>query len=166
MRALLEMLFQRYYREVYCYLYGLSGDASLSEDLASDVFVEVVKSIAAFRGEADIRTWIFSIARYKWYGYLRKQKRMTTEPLADWVATEARSPEERYGDRETAARILELLELEPEQTKHIVLLRSEGYSFCEIGKMLGVSENSARVLEFRVKKKIRERLKKEGFVDG
>lgn len=107
MRKLLELLFERYYREVYCYLYGLSGDASLSEDLASEVFVEVVKSIAAFRGEADIRTWIFSIARYQWYGNRRKQKRMAAEPLAYWMAWEARSPEERYGDRETAARILE-----------------------------------------------------------
>lgn len=53
MRRLLEELFSKYYKDVYTYLYSLSRDPSLSEDLAQEVFLEVVKSIAAFRGESD-----------------------------------------------------------------------------------------------------------------
>ena len=43
MRRLLEELFSKYYKDVYTYLYSLSRDASLSEDLAQEVFLEVVK---------------------------------------------------------------------------------------------------------------------------
>lgn len=64
MKQLLEELFARYYKDVYVYLYHFSRDASLSEDLASEVFLEVVKSVATFRGQADIKTWILSIARH------------------------------------------------------------------------------------------------------
>ena len=73
MRRLLEELFRTYHNDVYRYLYSLSHDASLSEDLASEVFLKVVKSIGTFRGESDIKTWLFSIARHEWYDYLRKK---------------------------------------------------------------------------------------------
>ena len=58
-----------------------------------------------------------------------------------------------------------MLDREPERTRKIVLMRLEGYSFYEIGKKCGISESSARVVDFRTKAKIREILKKEGFVD-
>lgn len=60
-------------------------------------------------------------------------------------------------------RIYSLLDKEPERTQRIVLMRLEGYSFYEIGTAVGISENSARVIDFRAKTKIRQILKKEGF---
>lgn len=164
MRRLLEELFAVYYKDVYRYLYRLSRDAALSEDLAQEVFLEVVKSIAAFRGEAQMKTWLFSIARNKWYSYLRKKNRQVEmESLAEFFEADGRTPEEQYQNREAAGRIYELLDREPERTQRIVLMRLEGFSFYEIGEEVGVSENSARVIDFRTKTKIRQILKKEGF---
>ena len=45
----------------------------------------------------------------------------------------------------------------------IVLMRIDGYSFHEIGKKLLISESSARVIDFRTKKKLKEILLKEGY---
>lgn len=165
MRKLIEELFARYYQDVYRYLYSLCCDASLSEDLASEVFLEVVKSIATFRGESEIKTWIFSIARHRWFAYLRRKNReVPMEELPDYIVGGS-SPEKQYQDKEMAERICEILDREAERTRKIVLLRVEGYSFCEIGKQIGISENSARVIDFRAKAKIRDILKKEGFTD-
>ena len=164
MRRLLEELFSRYYKDVYTYLYSLSRDPSLSEDLAQEVFLEVVKSVAAFRGEADIKTWLFSIARHKWYSHLRKTSRQTnTEDLSEFMVSSEKTPEEQCQDEEVAKRIYALLDLEPERTRSIVAMRLEGYSFYEIGVKHGISENSARTIDFRAKIKIRQILKKEGF---
>lgn len=164
MRKLLEELFARFYQDVYRYLYSLSHDASLSEELAAEVFVEVVKSIALFRGEADIRTWIFSIARHRWLRHLRKRENtISLEELTGELLAPGKPLEERYYEKKAAERIYELLDGEPERTRTIVLMRVEGYSFREIGVKLGISENSARVIDFRAKKKIREVLKQEGF---
>ena len=165
MRRLLEELFSKYYKDVYIYLYSLSRDASLSEDLTQDVFLEVVKSIVTFRGESDIKTWIFSIARHKWYSYLRKNSQQAKiEDLSEFIESNEKTPEERYQDEEIANRIYALLDLEPERTRSIVAMRLEGYSFYEIGAEHGVSENSARVIDFRAKTKIRQILTKEGFI--
>lgn len=173
MQRLLEKLFHTYYKDIYRYLYSLTHDASLSEDLASEVFLEVVKSIASFRGAADMKTWMFSIARHKWIDYLRKKnRRIENEVLSELMGEERisgpdmadmKNPEEQYLDKELLERIHTLLDEEPERTRNIVKLRLEGYSFYEIAKKENISESSARVIYFRAKEKIKECLEKEGL---
>ncbi|MBO5352388.1 MAG: RNA polymerase sigma factor [Lachnospiraceae bacterium] len=164
MQRLLEKLFHTYYKDIYRYLYSLSHEVSLSEDLASEVFLEVVKSVASFRGESDIKTWMFSIARHKWCDYLRKKHRqIETETLTEFIGGEEKGPDERYLDRELLERIKVLLQEEPERTRNVVQMRMEGFSFYEIGKKQGISESSARVIYFRVKQKIKQTLEKEGW---
>jgi len=167
-QRLLEKLFRSYYKDIYRYLYSLTHDSTLSEDLASEVFLEVVKSIARFRGEADIKTWMFSIARHKWMDCLRKKnRRVQTEVLSDLVGEQelanAKGIEEQYLDKEVLERIYTLLETEPDRTRSIVRLRMEGYSFYEIAKNENISESSARVIYFRIKEKIRQTLREEGL---
>ena len=173
MQRLLEMLFRTYYKEIYQYLYSLTHDSSLSEDLTSEVFLEVVNSIALFRGEADIKTWMFSIARHKWIDYLRKKnRRAELEVLSDLVGeeyhvagmiSEENKPEEQVLYKELLERIRSLLDDETERIRNIVTLRLEGYSFYEISQKEQVSESSARVIYFRAKEKIRQILVKEGL---
>ena len=166
MRRLLEELFRTYHNDVYRYLYSLSHDASLSEDLASEVFLKVVKSIGTFRGEADIKTWLFSIARHEWYDYLRKKNRqIRTEAMTEFCESMDLGPEAQYHRQEIIRRIYRLLEQESERTRSIVMMRLDGYSFYEIGQKYGISESSARVIDFRTKDKLRKKLKKEGFTD-
>ena len=166
MQRLLEKLFRTYYKDIYRYLYSLTHDVSLSEDLTSEVFLEVVKYIATFRGESDIKTWMFSIARHKWCDYLRKKNRQVeTETLSELLGCEEKAPEETYLDRELTERIFALVEEETDRTKQIITQRLEGYSFYEIAKVQGISESSARVIYFRAKEKIRQQLKKEGMTD-
>lgn len=166
MRRLLEELFRTYHNDVYRYLYSLSHDASLSEDLASEVFLRVVKSIGTFQGKSDVKTWLFSIARHEWYDYLRKKNRtIRTEAMTDFLESMDLEPETKLHMQEVTRRIYDLLEQESERSKNVVLMRLEGYSFYEIGKKYGISESSARVIDFRTKDKIRKILKKEGFAD-
>lgn len=166
MRRLLEELFRTYHNDVYRYLYSLSHDASLSEDLASEVFLKVVKSIGTFRGEADIKTWLFSIARHEWYDYLRKKNRqIRIEAMTEFCESMDLGPEAQYHTQEIIRQIYRLLEQEPERTRSIVMMRLDGYSFYEIAQKFGISESSARVIDFRTKDKLRKILKKEGFTD-
>ncbi len=163
----LEQLFSEYYKDVYRYLFSLCRDASLSEDLTSEVFLEVVKSIASFRADSDVKTWLFSIARHRWFRYLNKKKRAAkNEDLCDITALEipsALSVEESFFTRELVKRVYELIDEEPERPRSVALMRVEGYSFYEIGRALGISESSARVTFFRTKEKIRKKLKEEGL---
>ena len=164
MKDLLTELFNQYYKDVYTYLYSMSQNPSLSEDLASEVFVEVVKSIAAFRGESDIKTWLFAIARHKWFAHLRKEKNYPqTENLFDLSESPFLATDDFSSSSDLEQMVNTLLASENEMTKKVFRLRVAGYSYYEIGEQLGISENSARVVFFRVKAKIKKTLEKEGF---
>lgn len=160
-KELPEELFHRYYKNVYTYLYSLCRDAALAEDLTSEVFLEVIRSVSSFRGESDVKTWLFSIARHRWYGYLRKKKRQPqTECIEDYLDLGIRD----VPRCETAEQMVdELLQGENELTRNVVRMRLEGYSYYEIGVTYGISESSARVVFFRAKSKIKKRLEKEGL---
>lgn len=164
MKQLLAELFDTYYKDIYTYLYSLCRDASLAEDLASEVFLEVVQSISSFRGESEIRTWLFTIARRRWFAWLKKQDRqLPTEPIHELY--EARQPgkTDRDDTHDAAAAVRSFLSTEPELTRKVMELRLEGYSYFEIGNTCGISENSARVIYFRTKTKLKKYLEQEGY---
>ncbi len=164
MKQLLAELFETYYKDIYTYLYSLSHDASLSEDLASEVFVDVVRSISSFRGESDIKTWLFTIARRKWFAYLRKKNRqIPTQSIHDLYDTPELSTPDSTSASEVTELIFEILGQEPKLTRDVVAMRLDGYSYYEISVKYNISESSARVIYFRAKTKIKKHLEKEGF---
>ena len=164
MKHLLTELFDQYYKDVYSYLYSLTKDSSLSEDLTSEVFLEVIKSITTFRGESDMKTWLFAIARYRWYAYLKKEKKyIQAENIYDLSESPFLSTDDFSSASDLEQMINTILSTENETTKKVFQLRLEGYSFYEIGEKLGIAENSARVVFFRLKTKIKKSLEKEGF---
>lgn len=167
MKELLAELFDRYYKDIYTYLYSLCHDASLSEDLTSEVFLEVVRSITTFREESDIKTWLFSIARHKWYAHLRnKTHQIQAESIHDlYDVNDAGLRDTPFpGDLEQVIR--SLLSAETELTRTVFQMRMEGYSYFEAASKLGISESSARVVFFRAKAKIKKYLEKEGYYHG
>ena len=164
MVKLLERLFQTYYQDIYRYLYSLTRDAALSEDLTSETFLEAVTALAGFRGRSDVRTWLFTIARRRWIAHLKRKKRSPqTESLSLLLESPLPGPEEQALSGELSRRLERFLQSQPPRTQSIIRLRLAGLSFYEIGQKHGISESSARVLFFRAKQTLKEALEKEGF---
>lgn len=162
---MLKKIYEEYKQDVYKYLISLTHDASLSEDLLSETFLGALKSIHRFKGQSSIKTWLFSIARNKWYEHLRKEKEtISIEDLTCNYIVSEENLEIITINKELSKKILTILENEPSRTKDIVLMRIEGYSYLEISKKHNVSESSARVIDYRAKKKIKEILAKEGDI--
>ena len=165
MRKLLETLFRTYYNDIYRYLFSLTRDAALSEDLTGEVFLEVLTALAGFRGQSDIRTWLFTIARRRWIAHLRKRKRSPeTEALSLLLESPLPGPEEQALSRELTDRLAQLIAREPPRTQKILRQRLEGRSFYEIAQTHAISENSVRVIFFRARQRLKEALDKEGFI--
>ena len=158
----IEQLYQMYKEDVFRYLVSLTHNPALSEDLLSEIFVIAIRRIGTYRGDASIKTWLFGIARNVWLQQLRRQnKDIDSSALFEIYVTDG--IEQAFIDKEIIKRINELLGEKDERTKQIIYMRAEGYAFAEIGKKLGISENSARVIEFRTKRWLEEKLLEEGF---
>lgn len=162
---LLKKIYEEYKQDVFSYLVSLTHDTSLSEDLVSETFLGAIKSLHKFKGESTIKTWLFSIARNKWYEYLRKEKpTISLDDLSYNYLLSESNLDAFIIKKELSNKILNLLESEPPRTKDIILMRIEGYSYFEIGIKHNISENSARVIDYRTKKKIKNILTKEEVV--
>ena len=62
-------------------------------------------------------------------------------------------------------RVRQLLVGKSPRDRAVILLRMEFYSYSEIAERLGISENSARVIEFRVRRWLRSVLEEEGMIE-
>lgn len=158
----IKKLYEEYKSDVFYYLVSITHDSNLSEDLTSETFLAAIKSISRYKGDSDIKTWLFSIARHKWYEYLRKRKKeLSFDDLAGIYVDQNIDIENQFVQNEIAKMCLQVLDNEPELGRNIVKMRIEGFSYYEIAQKYNINENSARVINFRTKKKIREILEKE-----
>lgn len=73
-KAAAEELVQRYYKEIYGYVYRQIGDRETAMDLTQDIFVAVLRALHTYNAKkATFRTWLYRIASNKLTDYWRKR---------------------------------------------------------------------------------------------
>jgi RNA polymerase sigma factor (sigma-70 family) len=156
----IEKLYRLYKQDVYAYLISLTHNPILSEDLLSETFIAAISALRNFKGKSSIKTWLFSIARNLWISRLRKEK--PTLEYNDFLGLYiSDSMAEGLINKEIAKRIQDLLSEKDNRTQKIVNMRIEGFSYREISDSLNISESTARVIDFRTKKWIKNIIEKE-----
>ncbi len=116
------------------------GDA---EDAVQDAFVAAWTTLPDFRGDASLRTWLFTITRRKAIDLLRKRRPL---PVADDVMMELTAGDE--ADR-SGAGFMDALDVAlrrlPETQRSAWLLREvERMSYAEIASVLRTTETAVR----------------------
>lgn len=160
----MEEIYQKYSPELYRYLLSLTHSPPDAEDLLSETFLRALAKLSTFRGDSSVRTWLYSIARNVWIESLRKTRNtvnlddMLELYIEDNILTDV-------SGGLLAQQVKIHLSRMDERAQNIVLMRSEGYSYAEIAERLQITPSSARVLEHRTRKKLRDLLIKEGFID-
>ncbi len=78
--AAFEQLVAERSGEIYGLLFRLTENGEEARDLTQETFLRAFQSIGRFRGEADLRTWIYRIAinqaRNRWRWWRRRTKRV------------------------------------------------------------------------------------------
>ena len=143
-------------KAVYKYLFCLTHNADLAEELTQETFYQAAKGIDHFRGECKVSVWLCQIAKRLWYKELERRKYKEV-PIAE-------VPEEMgdFGDIENdyllnveKVELFRLLHNLDIATREVVYLRLTGeLSFSEIGSIMGKTENWARVTFYRGKQKL------------
>lgn len=70
----MEELYKKYSKLVYNYLYSLTADMDLAEELMQETFYSAIKNINKFNHECKISVWLCQIAKNKYIDELRKNK--------------------------------------------------------------------------------------------
>lgn len=139
------------------YLRVVVGD-DLAEDVASQVWLEMVDGAAGFRGDqAAFRRWVFATARRRALDQRRRWWQRSVKLCAPGDhELETSTTDEHAVDQEAAvARIGRL----PKAQAEVVLLRVlGGFSAEEVGELLGRTPGAVRVIQHRALRRLADDL--------
>jgi RNA polymerase sigma-70 factor (ECF subfamily) len=162
-----RVLFERYYARVSSFVRRRLSDAGLCEEVVSDVFFEVWRGAASYRGESAVPSWIFGIAHFKALTARRFQaqrKRAALVPTPDEVIERvaAEGLEDVFESRDEMRRLLHALKALPAGQRDVVTLAFlEGRSYQEIAEVLGISEGNVKTRVNRARARLRALLRRE-----
>lgn len=164
-----ESLMRNYGQQVIRLVYLLVRDRALSEDITQEVFLKAYKGLDSFRGESNLKTWIYRIAVNESKSYLRswsfrnifstwlkdKEKKLEALPTA--------GVEPLVMHRlKTEEMIRRLTAMSPQYRQVIVLHYYEELSNREIADILNISEEAVRQKLHRARKQLKRILEEEG----
>ncbi len=139
-----EAIYRAHVDGVYRRLTRILGPIAEREDLTQDVFVALHRTLAQFRGDAALGTWIQRIAINTAYDHLRRQRSrpatLVDERVFDELCSPAASAESRVDARMELARVFACLaQIKPKKRIALLLRQVDGLSFAEIGELVDAS---------------------------
>lgn len=152
----MDEIYEECFETVYKYLFCLTHNSDISEELTQETFYRAVKKIDTYNGKCKISVWLCQIAKHLWYNQCRKNKRIVdTDETFD--IEDPQNLEEQFIAGEEKVLLYKKMQDLDEKTREVMYLRITGeLSFKEIGEILGKTENWARVTFYRGKSKLKE----------
>ena len=149
-----ETVFDEHFDAIRNYLYYLSGDMKLSEDLGQDVFLSLWENKDNLR-DKTIRAYLLTIARNKYFKHHRRKavSLKFNNSLAANDNNEYESPDYLIEIKEFDKKLQTAISKLPERTRSIFLMnRLDDLSYRQISENLGVS---VKAIEKQMTKAIR-----------
>ncbi len=158
--AVFQVFYQRTAPGLRSYIHRSAGSADLTDDILQDAFLRFLRVAPGDLGPSQQKAYLYKIASSLLVDHWR---RLNREQRWDWKAF--------VGKERTTETPLELAHdvsevfrtLKPQQRSLLWLAYVEGFEHREIASMLGLRENSVKVLLFRARRKMAETLTKRGF---
>jgi RNA polymerase sigma-70 factor (family 1) len=132
-------IFEENFEYIRNYLYYLSGDIELTEDLVQDVFLRLWEKRDTLNDET-LRSYLFSIARNCFLKNVRRQKYDLKFRSALLNRKDTESPEFLLEMKEFDQRLQKVIAGMPEKCRTVFLMsRHDGMSYREIAERFNVS---------------------------
>lgn len=155
---ILELIYRRYMKQVYLYLFSLCRSREMAEDLVQETFLKALYAVEM--AEEYILPWLLKVAKNLYIDNWRKAKDVLD---IDEIILSDNEAEILYQfiQREQNRRLYEaILLLEEREREVVVLYYFAGISQNEISRQMKISNGNVRVILHRAKKRLRKLLEK------
>jgi RNA polymerase sigma-70 factor (ECF subfamily) len=171
--AAMEEIFARFQKPLFNFFYRMVSRRETAEDLVQETFLKLCRFGHTFCGSnAKFTTWLYSVAGNQCRDHLRHSARRPEMPIADLEETYSEDPteipepaqdspvEEHLIRMEIRQELTSAIKSLPEKERTAIVLREyHGLEYKEIAEVLGCPIGSVKVLIFRARQRLRERLK-------
>jgi RNA polymerase sigma-70 factor, ECF subfamily len=160
--------FNKYYKQTMSQVFGFvylrcGQNNAITEDLVSEIFLKAIEHFDKFdKKKGTFKSWIFKIARNHLADHFKSPKNKAKKDI-DAIAnkikdnSDSKKNAEQSLEGELIASVLKTLKKDKQEL--IALRYYSGYSFKEISKIIGDSENLIRVKVHRILKNLKTKLK-------
>ena len=172
-----DQLYQRHVDQVYRYAHRLCGEVEAAKDLVQDTFLNAYRGLKQFRGDAQISTWLYTIASR---ACLRMRRRRKGEPAQSLsldsfipatdgelhlqIPVDGLSPEEALANKQLRSALDEAIAKLPQGYRMVLILRDmEGLSAKEVGTIMRLSERAVKSRLHRARLFVRRELSARGL---
>ncbi|HJZ48615.1 MAG TPA: RNA polymerase sigma factor [Roseiflexaceae bacterium] len=141
----------RYGDPLYGYIYSITGDHHLSEDVIGETYLRMVEKIDSYRFYgAPFKAWLYRIAHNLAINALKRARRGAGDAAIEDASVTADDPATALDARLEAEDLrLALAELTEEQQQVVLLRFVAGQSPGEVAQMLEKTENAVKQMQFR-----------------
>jgi RNA polymerase sigma-70 factor (ECF subfamily) len=167
-----EYLAEKYRRPMLGFMYRVTRNTHLAEELAQEVFLRVYRARATYNAEAKFSTWLYRIASNLSVNYIRDTKYERPEMSVSLdepdeetgttldLADKSMTAEQAMLRRERLEAIKRHVQALPERQRNAVLMHKyQDMDYRQIAEVLNISESATKSLLFRAYETLRERLK-------
>jgi RNA polymerase sigma-70 factor (ECF subfamily) len=159
--------------EIYGLLFRLTENGEEARDLTQETFLRAFQNIDRFRGDADVRTWIYRIAinqarnRFRWWRRRRRDATVSLDQkqgesgqsLSGTLAEPSANPEQQALARERELALRSALQRLGQAYRETVILRDiEGFTYEEIAETLGINVGTVKSRLARGRQELRKKL--------
>ena len=138
------------------YLLSLARNPTISDELVQETFLQIHRSRHTYQRGRSVRSWAFGVARYVFLMNRRSRRsREDQESQADVFALDLPMPSwmDSWLDRDQLGQLVG--KLKPSYREALLLHHVWGFSFKEIGRILGIRETTAKVRAHRGMEQLR-----------
>lgn len=151
-RDLFREFYQSHSRPLWLYLYKACRDEQLAEDILQESFLKYIRANPCHLNSRQQKAYLYKIATHLFIDLQRKSK-------TEEQAIERMEKNETSADHHAGLEIEELFQLlKPKERSLLWLVYVEGYTHLEISKITGFKTRSVKVILYRLKKKLAEKL--------
>ena len=158
---LLSVLYDKYRKELYLYIYSLCRNRDVSEDILQETFLKAMLSLS--ENHKNIRAWLYLVARNLYFNFAKKEHgKVSIEDAADVVCEDIVIDKIISADR-TKALYQAIGSLDRLKREVLVLQYFGALPQREIAAVLSLTPENVRVLSFRGKKEIKKYMEAKGY---
>lgn len=151
-------MWQELYEAALRYLLRLGLSRQDAEDLAQEALLSTYLNLDGIE-PGKLHAYLLTAAKNKYIDFLRKNKKVCAVPLVDEICTGGLKETDRLEGEEVLRRALAMLGRS--EQKLFLLKYRMGLTNAEISSLLNVSPDSVKAMIWRVRRKLRDYLKKE-----
>ena len=154
----MEEIYKEYFETVKKYLFCLTHNNDIAEELTQETFYKAVKNIHTFKDDCKISVWLCKIAKNTWLDSIKKNKNI--KDMADnelFKIESLETTDETVISNQGKLELYKKIQKLDEKTRDVIYLRITGdLNFKEIGDIFNKTENWARITFYRGKQKLKE----------